>query len=252
MITTDQKIVGTLGAKTRYGITEVDANLFIPIEVPDKCGALDRQCGGERLTSQSALVGHMVAGTLGAKTLEGGGVAGRDAVEGFVQPCWWDGGQVSQTLDAVLHKGQTMPEKNRFPAVLVYNPTQITSKTNQSNPKPGDPAPTLTKDSHVPIVINDQGGDSIHIEQDGNSPTLRANSHQHEPIVVQPATLMVRRLTPTECERLQGFPDNYTNIPGAADGPRYKALGNSMTVHVMHWIGRRIDFVDKVVNQKTK
>jgi len=55
----------------------------------------------------------------------------------------------------------------------------------------------------------------------------------------------VRRLTPTECERLQGFPDGYTNVPwrgknGAPDGPRYKALGNSMAVNAMRWIGTRI------------
>jgi DNA (cytosine-5)-methyltransferase 1 len=53
-------------------------------------------------------------------------------------------------------------------------------------------------------------------------------------------SMVVRRLTPRECERLQGFPDDYTAIPKAADGPRYKALGNSMAVPVMHWIGRRI------------
>ena len=65
--------------------------------------------------------------------------------------------------------------------------------------------------------------------------------------VAQPvATAMqVRRLTPTECERLQGFPDGYTNIPWrkkdeAPDGPRYKALGNSMAVPCMKWIGERI------------
>jgi len=52
----------------------------------------------------------------------------------------------------------------------------------------------------------------------------------------------VRRLTPLECERLMGFPDHYTAIPGAADGPRYKALGNSMAVPVMNWIGRQIDY----------
>ena len=55
----------------------------------------------------------------------------------------------------------------------------------------------------------------------------------------------VRRLTPMECERLQGFPDGYTQFPyrgkAAADGPRYKALGNSMAVNVMRWIGQRID-----------
>jgi DNA (cytosine-5)-methyltransferase 1 len=57
-------------------------------------------------------------------------------------------------------------------------------------------------------------------------------------------SMAVRRLTPRECERLQGFPDDYTLIPvrnkPAADGPRYKALGNSMAVPVMHWIGKRI------------
>ena len=51
----------------------------------------------------------------------------------------------------------------------------------------------------------------------------------------------VRRLTPRECERLHGFPDDYTAIPGAKDGPRYKALGNSMAVPIMRWIGKRID-----------
>ena len=60
----------------------------------------------------------------------------------------------------------------------------------------------------------------------------------------------VRRLTPRECERLQGFPDDYTDIPyrnkeHAPDGPRYKALGNSMAVPVMRWIGERIRTVEE-------
>jgi site-specific DNA-cytosine methylase len=58
----------------------------------------------------------------------------------------------------------------------------------------------------------------------------------------------VRRLTPIECERLQGFPDNYTDIrlndKQTPDGPRYKAMGNSMAVPVMNWIGRRIQMVE--------
>ena len=57
--------------------------------------------------------------------------------------------------------------------------------------------------------------------------------------------MAVRRLTPTECERLQGFPDGYTNVPfrkkPASDGPRYKALGNSWAVPVVAWIGKRIN-----------
>ncbi len=76
------------------------------------------------------------------------------------------------------------------------------------------------------------------------SPTLRASGQ------VAIASSAVRRLTPRECERLQGFPDDYTAIPYrggiAADGPRYKALGNSMAVPVMRWIGERIAAVDRL------
>jgi len=64
------------------------------------------------------------------------------------------------------------------------------------------------------------------------------------------ASMAVRRLTPKECERLQGFPDNYTDIQpkgkATPDGPRYKALGNSMAVPVMAWIGKRIQEVDAI------
>jgi len=62
-------------------------------------------------------------------------------------------------------------------------------------------------------------------------------------------TMAVRRLLPVECERLQGFPDDHTNIPWrgkpAPDGPRYKSMGNSMAVPVMRWIGERLDRVAK-------
>ncbi len=57
----------------------------------------------------------------------------------------------------------------------------------------------------------------------------------------------LRRLTPVECERLQGFPDGYTAIPGFTDGARYRAIGNSMAVPVMRWIGQRIQAVDDAV-----
>lgn len=60
---------------------------------------------------------------------------------------------------------------------------------------------------------------------------------------------VVRRLMPIECERLQGFPDGYTDIPYKGkehppDGPRYKALGNSFAVPVVRWIGERIQAVE--------
>ena len=66
----------------------------------------------------------------------------------------------------------------------------------------------------------------------------------------------VRRLTPTECERLQGFPDSYTDVPfrgkPAADGPRYRALGNSMAVPCMVWIGKRIQMVHDTAWEKSE
>lgn len=63
----------------------------------------------------------------------------------------------------------------------------------------------------------------------------------------------VRRLTPMECERLQGFPDGWTDVPyrGAEhppDAPRYRALGNSMAVPVMRWIGERMEIVDGIAS----
>jgi DNA (cytosine-5)-methyltransferase 1 len=65
-------------------------------------------------------------------------------------------------------------------------------------------------------------------------------------VIISPAA--VRRLTPVECERLMGFPDGYTAVPyrgkPAADGPRYRALGNSMAIPDMRWLGRRIQAVE--------
>jgi DNA (cytosine-5)-methyltransferase 1 len=70
---------------------------------------------------------------------------------------------------------------------------------------------------------------------------------------VMTSQMAVRRLTPRECERLQGFPDDYTLVEYrgklASDGPRYKALGNSMAVPVMHWIGQRIAAVDVILRE---
>ena len=81
------------------------------------------------------------------------------------------------------------------------------------------------------------------------APTLpSADGGNRTPTLMQ--AMQVRRLTPQECERLQGFPDDYTLIPHrnkpAADGPRYKALGNSMAVPVMAWIGKRIQQVEEI------
>ena len=135
-----------------------------------------------------------------------------------------------------------------------------------------------------PICLMDQGGSVMNIEHDMTG-TLRRETHGHEPIVMQPVgtdiyngaitgdvavpltnradgtgtgptvmqSMAVRRLTPVECERLQGFSDNYTDIKSknkpTPDGPRYKALGNSMAVPVMAWIGQRIEQVEAICKQ---
>ncbi len=81
--------------------------------------------------------------------------------------------------------------------------------------------------------------------------TAGSTSSKTGPTVMQ--SMAVRRLTPVECERLQGFPDSYTDIKSknkpTPDGPRYKALGNSMAVPVMAWIGQRIEQVEAICKQ---
>lgn len=131
---------------------------------------------------------------------------------------------------------------------------------------------TLRRETHEPIVFNKQRLGEYSVEDisstlaardykdatdlvafdaynqtiDSVFMTLRADKadNEHIPTVYSP-TMQVRRLSPTECERLQGFPDGHTDVPyrnkPAADGPRYKALGNSMAVPVIHWLGQQIE-----------
>ena len=88
---------------------------------------------------------------------------------------------------------------------------------------------------------------------EGVQPTIQRGGQggRHEGVMTQ--AMAVRRLTPKECERLQGFGDNYTDIKSKGkptpDGPRYKALGNSMAVPVMAWIGQRIQEVEAICKQ---
>ncbi len=194
---------------------------------------------------------------------------------------WWDGGQLSQTLDAVLSKGQTMPEKNRFPAVLEpvahtsdggFASTDSFQGGSQQDQILGEDAvcPALchssngNKGHHQPKVVvpytkakrAQSASDDESWKHGEVSPTLNhfdVGDTRATTVVAQP--MAVRRLTPRECERLQGFPDDYTLIPwrkkpaeDCPDGPRYRALGNSMAVPVMRWIGERIEAVDRIPN----
>ena len=121
----------------------------------------------------------------------------------------------------------------------------------------GDPSFTLTKGHSHAVAVNIYGGNKRPDRPEGGfyakldeatSKTLDAATGLN-PTCSQGGTaaiqqMQVRRLTPRECERLQGFPDDYTLVPHrnkpAADGPRYKALGNSWAVPVVRWIGERI------------
>jgi DNA (cytosine-5)-methyltransferase 1 len=105
----------------------------------------------------------------------------------------------------------------------------------------------------VPVAFNWQGG--------GTQTTLGYDAlNQIAGTLVKDQTqavhaaMQVRRLTPRECERLQGFPDDYTLIPHrgkpAADGPRYKALGNSWAVPCARWIGQRIEAVETITQKQ--
>ena len=94
--------------------------------------------------------------------------------------------------------------------------------------------------THIPEVAQPLRSNGYN----NSDPGMEARMH-----LVQ--AMSVRRLTPVECERLQGFPDDYTRIPWkkkpadeCPDGGRYKALGNSMAVNCMRWIGRRIELVE--------
>jgi DNA (cytosine-5)-methyltransferase 1 len=153
-----------------------------------------------------------VVGTLSDGAHNGGGLNGQDAYTGRILPVAFDARQ----NDVLLYGDKTGPLDTDGHSVGVC----VT----------GNRTHALTTRSAA--------------EEDGTG--------RGTPIV--PAGRMaVRRLTPRECERLQGFPDDYTLIPWkkkpadeCPDGPRYKALGNSMAVPVMRWIGERIAKVEKV------
>jgi DNA (cytosine-5)-methyltransferase 1 len=150
---------------------------------------------------------------------------------------------------AALKTGGGKPGQS-YPAIAF-------SSKDYGNDAMDDCAPTLRAGTHskshanagVPPAIaftHQQGGSiDLHLAED----TALALQRSQGQAVAQ-ASAAVRRLTPRECERLQGFPDDYTLIPyrgkPAADGPRYKALGNSMAVPVMRWIGERVGMVSRL------
>lgn len=207
----------------------------------DPASVLFEREGVRRDTPPRRGEGQVTAGTLASRTGAGGFPGTDEACSGYVQPVSaFGGGRTSGPVEVaacIVAKGQ----KCDFEVETFC----VTGSITHTLKAEGFDASEDGTGRGQPIV-------PVHAFDARQSGLL-----QYGPISgpldtgIPNATAMigsaVRRLTPTECERLQGFPDGYTLVPyrnkEAADGPRYKALGNSMAVPVMRWIGERIALV---------
>lgn len=170
----------------------------------------------EVLALSEGLFGHP------APSREAGEAVTQGVAQGVAGP-YWDGGHISDTLDvSMLVKGQMMPEKRRFPVVHTHAPAIAFN----IYPSSGQGSVLEASPTDVSNALN---------------PTQLAAKTERGTRVLSP---IPRRLTPLECERLQGFPDGWTEFYAdgsrVADGPRYRMMGNAVTVNVAEWIGRRI------------
>jgi len=220
--------------------------------------------GLRRDTAPSREAGQKVAGTFTARVNSGGWGSDVDlAASEYMQPY-----QVANCLTQRMHKGMNSDcNEGQTPvlAPIAYALDSLASNSMKSaNPASG------CNEVYVSKALDTSRGLDPSCNQGGMAvahpvaPTLTASNDPsrspqsteitNQVAAVHAASMAVRRLTPVECERLQGFSDEYTNIPWrkqptAPDGPRYKALGNSMAVPVMHWIGRRISVYEDVMGE---
>lgn len=196
------------------------------------------------------LVAHDVAATLtrGAESAGEGGYAGRRRED--------DVNLVAHTLRAAGSDAREDGTGRRGTPIvpIAFDTTQLTSPTNRSRPGM-NLCHTISRDGHPPAVAFDLRGREGGAQFEGPHDTanIRAASGGSSRSYVADGWA-VRRLTPRECERLQGMPDDWTLVPRrngkmAADGPRYSAIGNSMAVNVMRWIGRRIARVESMARE---
>jgi DNA (cytosine-5)-methyltransferase 1 len=200
--------------------------------------------------------GQEVAGTLGGGSRSRGWSQDVDRMT-FV-PQYWDGGQVSDTLDVSMAvKGQMMPEKRRMFAVVTpfVKAKRARSDTDDETWKASGVAPTLNQfdvgDTRATAVAvsgfypHSSGRSGFGIYED-LSPTVTVGTGLGipSPPGVFDDNLAVRRLTPRECERLMGWPDDWTRWDSdgkeVADSQRYKMCGNGVVSNVTEWFGRRL------------
>jgi len=186
-----------------------------------------------------------VAGTVSAKWAKGtGGPAGDEAYNLVAHALRADGFDASE--DGTGRGTPIVPV-----ACFKSNGTaeQVAAGT------PGDVSPTVVSNAANAIAFDMRGRDGgAQFEGPHETANIRAASGGSSRSYVADRW-HVRRLTPRECERLQGMPDDWTAIVRgngklAADGPRYKAIGNSFAVNVLRWIGRRIEAVEKLSERR--
>lgn len=196
-------------------------------------------------------VAHPVAGSL---TGSGRGVERTGESRGLVmyRPSDYTTGDFTEDDRTGALTGMT--DQSRGGMVLTpFDTTQITPKANYSRQKPGDPRHPLAAGVHPPAVAYavQERAESENVEAGPDGAgfradvayTLEARSRTQSVTAAVP-----RRLTARECERLQGFPDDWTRygrkpdgeVYEQADSPRYRQLGNAVSVPVARWIGRRI------------
>lgn len=147
-----------------------------------------------------------------------------------------DNEEVSGTLQAKPNGGQSL----NFQNPVCYDTTQITSLQNKSKPKPGDPCHTLGANQHPPLCVGN--GQMCNITMQEVSNTLDC-MHDQQAILMQgnhPRKYIVRRLTPLECCRLQGFPDWWEDGVEGSDSARYKMWGNGIALPCAVDVLRRI------------
>jgi DNA (cytosine-5)-methyltransferase 1 len=160
--------------------------------------------------------------------------------------------RVAGTIDGGAHPGGQDAYNDKLIAQKLYA-FGAQNSASQGDGVSTEVVSTLDK-SKTPAVAFDLRGrkEGSQFEGPHHTANIRASSGGSSKSYIA-ESWAVRRLTPTECERLQGFPDDFTNVPyrgkPAADGPRYKALGNSMAVNCMRWIGQRIAAVEELAKE---
>ena len=152
---------------------------------------------------------------------------------------------VSQTLDSSCRNN--LLQKQTCCAVLTPN-REEKRQNGRRMKEPGEPSFTLTaQDRHGVAIFDDQGRKNKQLKPMACCPTLRAQSHGNEPKVFGD-NVRIRRLTPRECWRLQGFPDecfDKAKAAGISDTQLYKQAGNGVTVNVSRAIGERLKEVEE-------